>query len=101
MTELKERIRKEKPLIIALCEMKPKNNKVRLELDYQIPGFTFHSINLNSDIGRCMAIYVHDSLEKSVTDIKPGVDFEEVCLLEIKLRGGDKMLFGKIIESTL
>ena len=31
--------------------------------------------------------------------IKPHLKFEEVCLLEIKLRGGDKMIFGCFYRS--
>ena len=44
-------------------------------------------------------MYVHNSLEKSVIEIKPDVGFEEVCLLEVRLRGGDVMLFGSIYRS--
>ena len=63
-------------------------------MDYQIQGYTIHQLNLELIIGRGMAIYINDSLEKSVTDIPAGITFEEACLLEIKLRGGDRMLFG-------
>lgn len=99
LTELKRRIQKEKPLIVAVCEMKPKNYKYRLLLDYQIPGYTIHSRNLELNSGRGIAIYIHDSIEKSVIDINPDIPFEEVCLLEIRLRGGDRMLFGSFYRS--
>ena len=41
-----------------------------------------------------MAIYTHDSLEKSVIEVNSDINFEKVCRLELKLRGGDRMLFG-------
>ena len=99
MTELKRRIQKEKPLIIAICEVKPKNYNDRTLLDYQIPGYAIHPLNLDSNNGRGMAVYIHDTLENSVIDIKSDITFSEVCLLEVKLRGGDKLLFGSFYRS--
>ena len=100
LTELKTRIQKDKPLIIAVYEIKPKNSeKIRSLLDNKIPGYTIHPVNLDSKIGIGMAIYTHYSIEKSVIEIKPEIKFEEVCLLEIKLRGGDTMLFGSFYRS--
>ena len=46
-----------------------------------------------------MDIHTHDSIEKSVIEAKSDLNFEEVCLLEIKLRGGDRMLFGSFYRS--
>ena len=51
LVELKRRIQKDKPLIVTVCEMKPKNSKDRTLLDYKIPGYTIHSVNPVSDIG--------------------------------------------------
>ena len=100
LTELKTRIQKDKPLIIAVYDIKPKNSeKLRNLLDYKIPGYSIHPVNLDSKIGRGMTIYTHYSIEKSVIEIKPEIKFEEVCLLEIKLRGGDTMLFGSFYRS--
>ena len=65
LVELKRRIQKDKLLIIAVCEMKPKNSKDRTLLDYKIPGYTIHSVNLVSDIGRGMAIYTRLNREIS------------------------------------
>ena len=101
LVQRKRRIQKDKPLIIAICEMKPKNSKDRTLLDCKFPGYTIHSVNLVSDIGRGMAIYTHDSIEKSVIEVKSDIIFEEVCLLEIKFRGGDRMLFGSFYREVL
>ena len=57
-TELVKRIEQEKPSVIAICEVKPKNSKEREKLDYTIPGFTLHTINLDPE----SKIVVWDSL---------------------------------------
>ena len=99
MSELITRIQREKPLIIAVCEIKPNNSKDRSMQDSNIPGFAVHPINLDTQIGRGMAVYTHISLEKSVIEIKHDVGFEEVFLLEVRLLGGDVMLFGSFNRS--
>ena len=48
----------------------------------------------NSQTGRGIAVYSHKLVEKSILHIKPRIAYDEICLLEIKLRGGDLMLFG-------
>jgi len=54
MTELKSRIQHENPLIIAICEVKPKNSdKI---FDYTIPGYSLHTVNLDTNIGRGIAV---------------------------------------------
>ena len=94
MTELKKLVERKKPMIIAVCEVKPKNSSQRSVKDYEIPNFTLHPVNLYDNTGRGIAVYTHQSLDKSTIQIKSTHDFEEVCLLEIRLRGGDTMLFG-------
>ena len=56
-------------------------------------------MNLDSQNERGIAIYTHNSLEQSIIQIKPELSFEEVGLVEIKLRGGDLMLFGCFYRS--
>ena len=94
--ELIARIEKEKPMIVAVTEVKPKNpSKERAMIDYEIENYTLHPINLlNTDQGRGIAVYTHKSLEKSIAEITSDVKFEECCLIEIRLRGGDTMLFA-------
>ena len=95
-TELILRIDQEKPLIIGICEVKPKNSKERELLDYNIPGFTLHSVNLEpeSNKGRGLAVYTPNSIAKSVIQIQTDLDYQEACLLEARLHGGDLLLFG-------
>ena len=94
--EMQQHVDREKPLIIAICEAKPKNcTKERTIKDYQIPDYELHPVNLlNKDAGRGIAVYTHSSISKSVTQIKLDIKYEEVCLLEVRLRGGDMLLFA-------
>ena len=94
MTELKKLVERKKPMIIAVCEVKPKNPAQRSEKDYEIPNFTLHPLNLYDNEGRGIAVYTHQSLDKSTIQIKSTQDFKEACLIEIRLRGGDTLLFG-------
>ena len=52
-----------------------------------------------NDKGRYVIIYTHESLCKSTIKIEVNNKFEEACLLEIRLRGGDVLLFGCIYRS--
>ena len=97
--ELEKRIQGEKPTIIAVCEVKPKNSKERTEIDYQINDFTINPINLDSDDGRGIIIYTHNSLDKSIVQVIPEKLFEEACVLETRLRWGDLVLFGCFYRS--
>ena len=95
MCELVTKISQERPLIVAISEVKPKNSsKERQKEDYQIPNYSLHPINITNTIGRGMAVYTHESIKESVVEINLNTSFEEVCLLEIRLMGGDTMLFG-------
>ena len=77
-------------MIVAITEAKPKNcNK-----DYELENYSLHPINLENNKGRGIAVYIHKSLEKSCADITAAVDFDECCLIEVRLRGGDLMLFA-------
>ena len=93
-TELIKQIEKEQPLIVAVCEAKPKNARERSLKDYEIPNFTLHPVNLESTDGRGIAVYTHQSIGKSTIQVIPNSGYQEACLLEIRLRGGDLLLFG-------
>ena len=96
MSEIKKHIENEKSMIVAVCEMKPRNAKDGCLPDYNIPNFSKHLVNLDTNIGREWPYthpHTHTSIDKSVIQITPELEFEVVCLLEIKLRGGDLLLF--------
>ena len=48
-----------------------------------------------------MAIYTHNSIDESAVEIKPEAGFDEACLIEVKLRGGDKLLLGSFYRSPM
>ena len=77
----------------------PKNSSDRQLLDYTIPGYSIHPVNLDVQTGRGIAVFTHESIDKSVIQFKPDLNFEEACILEIRLRGGDMMCFGCIYRS--
>ena len=93
MVELKKQIEIEKPLIVAVSEVKPKNSVDYSTMDYNIPGFSLHPVNLDTNIGRGITVYTKEELDKSVIQINSNLSFEEACLLEIGIRVGDKLLF--------
>ena len=63
-------------------------------MDYDIPGYLIHSIKLDNNTGRGIAIYSKDALDKSVIQIDSDPSFEEVCLIEVRQGRGDILLFG-------
>ena len=72
-----------------------KHSKEHEIQDYDIPDYTIHPVNLDlSSSGGGIAIFTHTSIDKSTIQIQPELAFEEVGLLEIKLRGGDILLFA-------
>ena len=94
MAELNAKVSQEKPLIIAVTEVKLENSKKERTLeDYQVPGYSLHTTNLDKSTGRGIAILTHCSIDKSVTQINTNQSFDEACLIEIRLRGGDVLLF--------
>ena len=56
-------------------------------------------VNFDSDIGRGLIIYIHSSIDICVIQINPDFKFSEVCLLKIRLYGGDNLLFGCFYKS--
>jgi hypothetical protein len=92
-------IMRKKPKIIAICEMKPKTKSNRTIYNYAIPNYELHQIYLDSTTGRGVAIYTHSSIEHTVIKLEISHDFNESCLLEIKLCNRDTLLFGCFYKS--
>ena len=93
-SELLEFVERKKHHIIAICEVKPKIPRERTELDHVIPDYSLHPVNLDSNTGRGIVIYIHSSIDNCVIQINPDIKFSEICLLEVRLCGGDNLLFG-------
>ena len=94
MVDLKKVIQIETPFLVAISEVKLNNSSERTMIDYEILNYTLHSINLDKDIGRGMAVYSHVSIDKSMIEMRSDIQFDEMCLLELKLRGRGTLLFG-------
>ena len=97
--ELQQRIVTEKPMLIAVSEINAKNGTERSEADYSIDNYTINPVNLDKTSGRGIIIYTHSSLDKSAIQVKMDNTFEEACLLEVRLRNGDMLMFGCIYRS--
>ena len=65
-SELLEFVERKKPQIIVICEVKPKIPREPTELDYVMPGYSVHPVNLDSNIGRGILIYIHYSIDNCV-----------------------------------
>ena len=96
--ELGVHITQEKPPIIAVTEV---NLKARCfqQQDYQISNYAMFYVNVGAKGRRGVVVFVHNSLEKSVSSIEIVSEFEETLWLSLKLRAGDCLLFGVIYGS--
>ena len=92
-------IDEKKPHVIAICEVKPKKNSERLLQDYNIGDYSIYNTNLDISKGRGIFILVHSSIAHLTIQIDPPREFDEVCLLEIKLINSDTLLFGCFYRS--
>ena len=93
LDELRQHVNEVMPVIIAVSEVSPKNKAAREEVEYHIDGFNTHSLNLDGNTGRGMLVYIHDSINKSVSTVEVKSQFSEVIGIEIKLVAGDKLVF--------
>ena len=99
--ELIELIEREEPHIVAINEVKPKNGAEQRDQDFAIEQFSIFTTNIDSTSGRGIVILVHSSISQMAIQVALVVQFEEACLLEIKLEGSDVMLFGCIYSCLL
>ena len=91
-------VSREQPHIIAICEVKPKNGAERLIQEFSIDGYLDFSTNLDTHKGRGMIILIHASISNLVLKINP-LPVEEACVLEIKLKKKDILLFACVYRS--
>ena len=97
MTELKTLVKYEKPHIIAVTEVKPKNFKEILKADFILKDYEIHESNVLNRVGRGIIIYVHNSLQVNDVDILS--DYEESLWIDMKLTKGDRLLLGCVYRS--
>ena len=99
MVELRMRVAIEKPHVIAINEVRPKNlNNERTDEDYIINGYTLHSWPRDRGIN----VWTHESLDKSVsfpTDKQLYTEELESGLIQIRLKNGDNLTLACIYRS--
>ena len=84
--ELKTKINSEKPLVVALCEVKQKRKAEYKTSEFQIDGYEMYNINVESDVGRGIIVYIKSEINSSILQIN--TTLEEAVVLEIKLKEG-------------
>ena len=93
--ELGVHITQEKPHIIAVTKVNPKARCFKQQ-DYPISNSAMFYVNVGAKRWRGVVVFMHTSLEKSVSSIELVSEFEETLWLSLKLRAGDRLLFGVI-----
>ena len=98
--ELERIVDREKPHLIALCEVKPKHGELRRPQEYNIPEYKLSNhTNIDKDEGRGVVILSHDSISHLVNEIECTVTFEEACLVEVRLSNNDILIFACLYRS--
>jgi exonuclease III len=96
--EITLKLNEEKPDIVDLCELKPKNARYVLDqAELNIQGYSVHA-NINSH-GRGVCIYIKNGIKHElVTNLD--CSFEDAVWVSIKTDGGQKILVGCIYRSS-
>ena len=88
ITSLLEAIENNKPDIITITEIKPKNKSLPLsEISFNIDNYQFYS-NIDS-IGRGIGVYIHNSIRANKVEITE--TFKEFVKIKIKLNKSDTL----------
>ena len=96
--ELKTIVVNNKPLIIAVTEINPKNSRFSLQnVEINLPGFNLYTSNNQEENERGCAIYIHDSLVSNACNRE--FRKEEGVWCEIDLLNSDKLLIGCVYRS--
>ena len=101
MQELRVRIDlvDKKPVLIALCETKPKNFRFeRIMAEYNLDGYDLLPLNMGKEEpGRGMILYIQTGLKYSPVNMK--TSFCEYISVEIDINKSDKLLAISIYRS--
>ena len=99
MEELREYVTDIKPDIIALTEIKPKNNRYTVtKSEISIEGYISYASNISRENGRGVIIYILQDLQSMEVNFK--TNFEESIWASIKLSNSDELLIGCIYRSS-
>ena len=103
MSELTLRVRNEKPMVVGVTEVKPKNHNVigsEKQLppqEYSIENYEMFHKNLDNNTGRGMALYINKALKAD--EVVLNTKFEEFISVELPLVNDDKLLIVQIYRS--
>ena len=93
-----QRIIDHKPNIVAITEVKPKNQRCKITVaEFNINGYELFTVNVGNDSGRGIIIYVTDTIH--VEEVKLKIQFKESLFVHIKLQGNESLLLGCIYRS--
>ena len=96
--ELKLEVRNNEPLLLAICEIKPKYFRYELnEAEIQIPNYNLHYNSLERNDERGIAFYIHNTIDAN--QVHPKSIARESIWLEIELKNQDKLLAGCVYRS--
>ena len=105
LAELRRDAKNEKPDIIAVSEVKPKNyEKMRTLAEYKIKGYLPEPLNIdNKVVGRGMLVYINEALSYTRIPLDKSLakneNPDEAIAIEIKLKGDKKLLFCAFYRS--
>ena len=95
--------KKQHPHIIAICEVKPKNGALRQLHEYEFDQYKIVShTNMEGTTGRGVVILAHSSIYHLITDVNQSVnhvEFNEACIIEVRMSGNESMVFACIYRS--
>ena len=94
------RIKEEKPGLIGIIEVKPKNFRYDTQLlEYHMEGYQTIPLNItkNSE-GRGIILYIKEELEYRIQEFQE-IKLVEGIFCEVKLKDGDKIRFAIIYRS--
>jgi len=99
MEELQNYIKIYKPKLIAITEVKTKNNRVSLfKAEFQLEDYTLFDTNIEEKKGRGILIFIHSTLK--ARNINFHTIYNESCWIEIDLQNHDNLLVGCIYRSN-
>ncbi|CAC5371801.1 unnamed protein product [Mytilus coruscus] len=101
LPELIVRTRDDKPKIIGITEVKPKNNRYQPGIsEYSLADVSDYKMfgkNLDNDTGRGLLLYIDKQLDAS--QVQMNAEFQENLFIKIKLNQSDQLLIGLIYRS--
>ncbi|CAG2200123.1 unnamed protein product [Mytilus edulis] len=101
LPELIVRTRDDKPKIIGITEVKPKNNRYKPGIsEYslaEVSDYNMFGKNLDVDTGRGLLLYIDKQLDAS--QVHMNTEFQENLFIKINLNQSDQLLLGLIYKS--